>query len=422
MQRTILIALIALAVLGAGGWYLWGGNAPSSVPQAPTPAAQTPPAAPLEAQAVQAVEARVGRLFTTRSVSGRLQAATDAQVASEGGGRVTQVLRREGDRVQEGETVVVTDDTALRQQLQGAQLGLRNAQLQLEAAQRQSPEGVAQARLALVSAQSALQSAQQSHTANQRLFELQAVSQVELNQSRNAVDQAQTALRSAEDSLARASRAVREGVAQLQIQVEQARNQIAQLERQIEQTRVKAPFSGTVIEQRAEIGVTLAPGSPVFRLVDTRSLQARFSVTSADAALLPVGAQVSVQAAGQRFQAKISRSAGAPVENRLVPLQARFLPAQDTSPLAAGAVVTVRYDLRLAEGVLLPSSAIQTEAGNNFAFVVKDGKAARVRLESLAEAGGRSAVRGLPAGSRVISPVPAGLQAGNPVNVVRGGP
>lgn len=420
MPRNTIIALIVIAALAIGGFLFFNRSTPSAVPatsaEPPATTAQTS-----DAQAVQVIEAKEGVLSTVRSVSGTLEAATDAQVSSEAGGRVTQVLKREGDRVRQGETVVITDDIALRQQLQGAQLGLQNAQIELQAAQRQKPEGVAQARLALESAQGALVSAQQNHNANQKLFALQGVSQAELNQSRNAVDQVQSALRAAQDGLARASRSNQEGVAQLQVGVEQARNQIAQLERQIAQTRVKAPFSGTVIEQKAEVGVTLAPGNPVFRLVDTRSLLTKFNITSADAALLPIGSQVAVQAGGLRFQAKVSRSSGAPTSNRLVPLQARFLPGQDTSSLATGAVVNVSYSVRLAKGFLIPSGAIQTEEGSNFVLVVKSNSVARVRVQTLGEASGRSAVSGLAPTSRVVFPVPAGLQVGNKVQVIGSG-
>jgi HlyD family secretion protein len=408
-RNTLAIIAIAIAVAAA---VLFAGRTPSvsvAIPAEPTPKTSL--------QAVQVTAVREGVLSTVRSATGTLEAATDAQISSGLGGLVTGVKRREGDRVQKGETIVLTDDTALRQQLQGARLVLQNAQIQLQAAQRQDLETLAQAKLALKTAQGALVSAQQSYAANQELFTLQGVSQAELNQSRSAVDQAQSALRSAVDGLARAQRSSQEGIAQLRVGVEQAKNQMAQLERQIAQTRIQAPFSGTLVEQKAEIGVTLAPGSPVFRLVDHQSLLVKFSITSADAALLPLGSQVAVQVGNLRYQAKVSRSPGAPT-NRLVPLQARFL--QYTKDFAIGSVVVVSYSLQLAKGFLVPSGAVQTEGSSNFVLVVKGDKVARVAVQTLGEAGGRSAVSGLSSASRLIFPVPAGLQVGNKVQVLGG--
>src|SRR5512147_3093955 len=71
---------------------------------------------------------------TTLTASGTIE-AVQINVASETGGRVTEVLAKEGDRVMAGQTLIQLDDTLLQAQIEQAQTALVAAQAQREAAQ-----------------------------------------------------------------------------------------------------------------------------------------------------------------------------------------------------------------------------------------------------------------------------------------------
>jgi len=100
--RYILLAVIVFAVIGGGLWLF------SSRAQAATP--------------------------PTLAVSGTIE-AVQINVAAETGGRVTDVLAKEGDRVIAGQTLIRLDDTVLQAQIEQAQTTLAAAQAQREAAQ-----------------------------------------------------------------------------------------------------------------------------------------------------------------------------------------------------------------------------------------------------------------------------------------------
>ena len=100
--RTIILAVIALAIVGGGLW-LFSTQAQAAAPD------------PLTA-------------------SGTIE-AVQINVASETGGRVTDVLAKEGERVTAGQTLVQLDDTLLQAQIEQAQTALAAAQAQHEAAQ-----------------------------------------------------------------------------------------------------------------------------------------------------------------------------------------------------------------------------------------------------------------------------------------------
>jgi HlyD family secretion protein len=100
--RYIIVAVIVLAVVGGGLWLI------SSQAQAALP--------------------------DTLTASGTIE-AVQIDVASETGGRVTEVFAKEGDRVTAGQTVVQLDDALLQAQIEQAQTALAAAQAQREAAQ-----------------------------------------------------------------------------------------------------------------------------------------------------------------------------------------------------------------------------------------------------------------------------------------------
>ena len=89
-----------------------------------------------------------------------------------------------------------------------------------------------------------------------------------------------------------------------------------------------------------------------------------------------------------------------------------------SSPVSYGAVGTITYKLTLATGPIIPISALQTRADQNFVFSVMNGKAAEQPVVIMAEGGTNAVVKGVTAGMQVILSPPPGLLAGSSVQVV----
>jgi HlyD family secretion protein len=79
----------------------------------------------------------------------------------------------------------------------------------------------------------------------------------------------------------------------------------------------------------------------------------------------------------------------------------------------------LEYNLKLAEGVLLPSAALRADGQKYFIYLVKNNVAGRVAVRVRAESAGRVAITGIPAGSSVVYPVPSALEPGAFVTVVK---
>lgn len=398
-------ALLTLALIGC--------NNPAQTGKAP--------AAPIvlrEPTAVRVVSTQTGALSTRRSVSGTLEAVIDSQIAAQTAGQVVSVLRREGDNVKTGDLIVQLDDTGLRQSLRDAQLQLQSAQINLSTSQSRKSETLGSSQSSLTSAQLGVQRAQRSYDSTRSLFKAGGVSQIDLDTAAANLAQAQATLTQAQGSVSQAGRSNTENIALLKVAVAQAENRIAQTERSLSQTRIRAPFAGQIAELSTEVGEFVGAGAKVLRLVDLSRLRAKFAVPSSDAGSLLNGAGLVITVSGSRLEGRVQRIAQVAGTNRLVPLYGRFVGGQDLKVLTAGSSVAVAYGLKLATGVIVPTGALQTDSGQNFVYIVKDGKAVRRDVNILGESSGKSAVSGIVGGNSVIFPVPGSLQSGEVVAVV----
>lgn len=408
-SKLAVSALLTLALMGCN---------------APTESSKTPVAPVIlrEPTTVRVVSTLVGALSTRRSVSGTLEAVIDSQIAAQTAGQVVSVLRREGDNVKTGDLIVQLDDTGLRQQLRDAQLQLQSAQINLSTSQSRKPETLGSSQSSLTSAALSVQRAQRSNDSTKALFKAGGVSQIDLDTAAANLAQAQATLTQAQGGVNQAERSNTENIALLKVAVAQAQNRIAQTERSLSQTRIRAPFAGQIAELSTEVGEFVGAGAKVLRLVDLSSLRAKFAVASSDAAGLQNGAGLVITVSGSRLEGRVQRIAQVAGTNRLVPLYGRFVGGQDLKTLTAGSSVAVAYALKLATGVIVPTGALQTDSGQNFVYIVKDGKAVRRDVFILGESSGKSAVSGIIKGNSVIFPVPGSLQSGEIIAVVSATP
>jgi hypothetical protein len=157
------------------------------------------------------------------------------------------------------------------------------------------------------------------------------------------------------------------------------------------------------------------PNSVVFVLVSAER-QVSFSISPSDAPNLPAGSVVTFTNQGKKIPLRVSQAPSAPM-NGVVPMIAS---APGQFSLAYGSVGTVNYSLVLAQSVLVPVSAIQTNENQNYIFAVENGKVAVKPLVIIAETGTVMAVTGVDPGTQAIINPPPGLIAGAAVQAVAG--
>ena len=381
------------------------------------------PAAQNKVQETKEVAPRVTKVRTTTAQSGTLSfnrtagvtlsPVRESQVAATASGKVLQVLVEEGSRVVAGQAVVRLDPVNAQTSVKNAELALQQAKVNLDKASRSSEGSIAPLKAALDSALANLQVAERRYTEGKQLFQAGAIAQVELTGLEAAYNQAQAGADNARESLDRAQRAGSEDLALLRLQIQQAESQLAQARRGLGDTQVKAPFAGVVAEVYVNPGEFVGAGSRAFRLADTSRLEAKFRIPPSEAAKLPIGTSMNLDYAGRTYFAKLTRTSQIPGTDRLVEAIATV-----SAPLTPGASANLRYNLTLAQGVLVPSGAVLAGEKSQV-FVVQGDKAKAVEVQTLGDNGSRAALSGIPAGAQVVFPVPASLRSGDTIEVIR---
>ena len=416
LRRPLLLILLALALLplaacGRGTSTTSGGATPTGGSTASQAASQA-----ADVRKVRVVEPKQGALTAQRSASVTVDPERSSMVAAGTSGRVASVLHQEGATVQAGETVVQLDDTALRLQVQNAETALASAKVTLTKAQQSAKDGLTQAQAALDAARQNLDLAQKQADNGKQLYAAGGIASTDLQSLQAQLAQARSAYQQASDAVDKAKRAETEDLQLQRLQVQQAQTQLDQARHTLAEASITAPFTGQIADMRVAEGEFVGTGSAVFRLVSNQSQLAKFEVPPQDAQQLSDQGMVYVSYAGLDYAAHIVRSTTVPGSSRQVQLTARVYGSKH--PMPTGATGQVNYQVTLASGLLLPSDAVNTATGQSTVLLVKDGVATQTRVQLLAEVGGTAAVSGLPAGARVVYPVPSDLLPGAKVQIV----
>lgn len=367
-------------------------------------------------RSVRVIVAEEGTLTAQKSATVTIEPKQESSVAAGATGRVEQILKREGQRVEAGEVVIKLDDDNANLQVQNAQLALDSAQINLEKARRATSEGGNQIELALKSAQTNYDVLKKQYDESLALFQVGGVSQNQLDQLSAQLTQAESTVVQLQNQLAQNQRAGGEDLSLLELQVSQASTALQQAKDALSETSITAPFAGEISEVFTEQGEFLAAGSPAFRLVSTEEQLGSFSVPPSDAQKLIAQKEVTFRFQGLDYQATIVRTNAAPNNQRLIDMTAELYPSDN--PIPSGSVAQLNYTLEEGKGVLVPAGAVATESGQTYVFVVRDGKAARQDIQVIDEVSGQAAASGLDVGTQVVFPLPNDLRDGALVRVL----
>jgi RND family efflux transporter MFP subunit len=322
---------------------------------------------------------------------GVVHARTTATIAARILAPVRDVRVSPGDRVHEGQTLIVLagDDLAA-----GAHAA-RSAALAAE-------QGEKAAAAELRAAEAGLALARASHD---------RIASLEASRSATAqeLDEATATLQSADARVAGASaRALQAASA-----VESARAASDQATTTGSFTTISAPFDGMVTEKMVEPGNMASPGMPLLRLEDTRGFRLEVRVDESRIGQIRNGDRVPVYlgtetAAISGTVGEVSRAVDADARAFLVKIA---LP--DAPGLRSGEFGKARFGGTPRRALTIPPSAIVRRGQLTSVFVVDTG-AARVRLVNLSES---EVLAGLMESEVVILSPPAGLTDGRRVSV-----
>ena len=255
--------------------------------------------------------------------------------------RITEIHFREGQQVGKGEVLVEFDSH--------------------------------QARAALAEAEAALQDSQRQFKRSRDLFATKALSESQL-------DQINATLRANE------------------ARVSGARSRV-------DDTIIRAPFTGRVGLRNVSVGSFVNPGTVITTLDDTSVIKVDFSVPEVFLANIAEGLEIKARTSAYpeaEFTGKV-QSIGSRLDpvSRAITVRAQI--GNRDARLKPGMFMTVKVARPEPPALLVPEQALVPEGGRKFLFVVRQGKASRVEVETGRRRPGQvEIIEGLVAGDVVV--------------------
>ncbi|MFY1828832.1 efflux RND transporter periplasmic adaptor subunit [Myxococcus fulvus] len=292
-----------------------------------------PPAPPVLTLGQENVaRAQASELRSGPGISGTLQARTAAAVRAQVGGTILDLEAQQGQVVKQGQELARIDDATLRDQ-------------------------VIAARTAVATARNALQVAEAEQERSAKLAKAGVITQRDFERAQLSVAQAKG-------------------------QLAEARSRHALAQEQLGRTRVVAPFAGVVSERQASAGDVVQPGSPLFTVVDPRTLRLEASVPAANLDQVKAQTPVEFRVTGygnRAFTGQVERIN--PVVDSNTGQVRIYVAIPNTNlQLLAGLFAEGRVASRSVRALAVPLDAIDDAEAKPSVLRVRDEKVERVSV------------------------------------------
>ena len=156
---------------------------------------------------------------------------------------------------------------------------------------------------------------------------------------------------------------------------ESLENSIKTLQNQIDMMNITSPINGTVEDVAIKIGQSVAPGLPVFRVVNFSSMKVIADIAEAYSSRINVGDEVIVffPDLQKEIKAKISSASkyiGA--QNRTFQVEVRFKPEFNNFKANMIAILKIN-DYHNENAMILPINLLQNDKNGSFVFIAEKG-------------------------------------------------
>ena len=333
---------------------------------------------------------------TVLNASGYVTARRQATVSSKVTGKVIEVLIEEGMKVKEGQVLARLDDSNIRNNLEVAQAQLDSAKVTLE------------------ETQALLKQATNEYARVVRLSQQNISSQSDLDRAES-------------DAVS-----IRARLARQQRDVTVAERQVSLWQQQIDDAIIRAPFDGVITTKDAQPGEMISPVSAgggftrtgIGTVVDMASLEIEVDVNESYIQRVEAGQAVEAALdayADWKIPCKViaiiptadRQKSTVKVRIGFDKLDPRILP--EMSVKVAFRQVTAT-NAPVVRTITVPKSALRSEAGQDFVYVVEKDRAVR-RPVNVTSAQDADVVvgSGVVTGEKVVLEAPSNLKAGDKV-------
>ncbi len=375
--------------------------------QAETKALQATAANINSAHPYEVMVANPSDSHATISLGGTVIPKTELTIRAQAPGRVVYIAGEEGTAVRRGQTIVDLDEKSLIAQRSAADAGRRRAQAQLRNAYIQLDQNIisdgynGRGGMGMPS--------MFDYFVTQNMGDAAGIGDSDydryasISSSRNAVEQAKSAVLEAE-------------------------SQLDQIDAMFRDKQAIAPADTIILEKMIELGDAVQPGQSLVRIGDISALQVQIDVPSRLLTSLSedMDIDVSIDTTNTRVKGKIVRIfPSADAQRHTVRVKISLPPKTNASP---GMYVNVEVPDTSRVGqetISLPSSAIVWRGSQSSVYMVNNDGKAELRMVRTASAGaGESIVvlSGITSGDRIVVKPDSQIRSGQLIQVLSSQP
>lgn len=296
------------------------------------------------AAAIKTAEVSKQDMEMTYAVNGKLAPNRELELKAENTGVITALRVKEGDHVQKGQVLAVIDDKFLSLDLETAEDNYQK--LLTDKARYESS------------------------------FKTGGVTQAELDE--------------------------------INLQLSNAKNRLKETQRRRNDANIKAPISGIINKRHVEVGTYLAPGSPLFDIVEVASLKLKVSVDEHRVAQLRMGDSVTIKMSvfpDESFFGVVTFVAPKADETMSFPVEIQ-MENDDKAQVKAGMYATAVFDSQKIKNVLLiPRTAFVGSVNNREVYVLEQDTTVSLRTVVPGRISGNKVevIEGLEEGDQVVT-------------------
>jgi HlyD family secretion protein len=381
----ILLALFALVLWAAPAVQRWAGSSVT---------------VPLERLRLARVE--LGDLVRDVSVQGRVVAAVSPTLFAPAGGTITLEVAA-GNEVIEGQVLAVIESPELQNRLQQEQASLDSLSVELDRQRIEAKQKALDNRKNIDLAKVALVAAERERRRAESAFQIEAISQIDYEKTKDDLETAQLAHQHAVEDATLDQERLNFELRTRELQLGRQQFMVVDLQRQVDDLNMRSPVNGIVGNLLVDQKANVAENQDVMAVVDLSVFEIEAQVPESYADDLGIGMSAEVLVGNQTFDATVVSISPEVIQNQ-VTTRIRF---------AAGMPPGLRQNQRLTTRILmeekhavltLPRGQFLDSGGGRVAYVLGEDRVARRRS---IEIGARSlseveVAGGLEAGELVI--------------------
>lgn len=353
-------------------------------------------AAPGPAVQVSLIEVRPTKVAEVYEATGTVRARMTSVLSARIMGYIRSISAQAGDTVRTGQTVAVIDAKEID-----------DAETQARAAVAEARAAVPEVDNAIAGAKAQLDLATSTLKRMKSLYDQKSITSQEFDEV-----QARHRMAEANHQMVLAKRT------QLTSKIAQAESGLAQASVSKTYTEVKAPFTGIVVERKAEPGMLAAPGMPILVIEQAGAYRLEAAVEESRISSVRAGSKVRVRldSLDRDIEARVSEIVPA-----MDPVSRTFTARIDLpgSPLIrSGLFGRALFPAGEKQALVAPISSIREQGQIQTVFVADNGTARSRMIKTGAKLeGGVEVISGLTAGDRIIANPPATLADGAKIEV-----